>query len=283
TSEPVQISSYYKKLRFFYNRMHSPDGAMHFPIKLNPKDSHVEGLQFHVNYLKNKIQENNYKRVMELGSGVGYNIVSLAEELPDVEFVGLDLTEKNLKIAKEKVAEKQLKNVQFLQANFDELNIEKYKTQDLIFSIEAMCHSADVGLIIKKCHSLLSEKGRMIVIDGYGTEKVRNGDESTLRAADYFSKGFFLPNPQYLVDATEPATEVGFQVKTTDYTENILSNFVRFEEGVDMMFRYPWFTRFLMKIKVFPIELFRHGLAGLYGPFLLKYGYAGYFLVEMKK
>ncbi len=284
TSEPSEIASYYTKLRKFYHKMHSEEGAMHFPIKPLEGGSHAEGLMFHVNDLDNIIKKNNYKRVMEFGCGVGFNIINLARMNPEVEFIGYDLTLNNLIKAKQKARERRLENVLFRKGNFDTMQSSDFKKQDMIFAIEALCHSKDLDAVIRKSHEILNPNGRMVIFDGYGTQKSRSADDNTLKAADYFSKGFFLPNPQYLDETLSSTRATGFEsVLVKDYTQNILSNFVRFEDGVKLIFRFPRLTRLLIKFRILPIEVFRHGLAGLYGPFLLKYEYAGYFKIVATK
>ncbi len=284
TSDPEEIASYYSKLRKFYHKMHSQEGAMHFPIKPEEGGSHADGLMFHVKDLDETVKDMDYKKVIEFGCGVGFNIINLARMNPNVEFIGYDLTENNIRIAKERAGLRNLKNVHFQLGNFDTMNPKDFEKQDMIFSIEAMCHSKDLDLVIQKCHQILNGHGRLIVFDGYGTQKSRSADEDTLRAADYFSKGFFLPNPQYLDETIDSGKKAGFQdLIVKDYTKNILSNFVRFEDGVKLIFKFPWLTKLLIKFKIMPIELFRHGLAGLYGPYLLKYGFAGYFRIDCRK
>ncbi len=283
TSEPQDISSYYKKLRGFYHRMHSPDGAMHFPIKdLENGSSHKEGLMYHVLYLDKIIKKNLYKKVVELGCGVGFNIIELASLNPDCQFVGMDLTPANLKIARQRAKEKGVRNAQFVEANFDtNIPIEQV---DLFFGIEALCHSKDIQFVFEQVINKLNENGKMIIFDGYGTEKSREADEWDIKAADYFSKGFFLPSPQYLKDVTLAAKESGFeQVHFTDFTKNILSNFDRFKDGVKKVYQFPRITRFLIRFRILPIEVFRHCLAGLYGPHLLEEDYAVYAKLEMDK
>lgn len=284
TSAPNEISSYYNKLRIFYDKMHSKEGAMHFPIKPTTGGSHAEGLMFHVNDLDRSIKEIQAKKVVELGCGVGFNIINLARLNPDVHFLGLDLTPKNIRVAEEKAKLRNLNNISFQIVNFDQFDPSDFEKQDFIFSIEALCHSADLNLVIQKCHRLLHENGRLVIFDGYGTEKIRNAGEDEQKAANFFAKGFFLPDPQYLTETVNFGNDSGFaQVIVKDYTPNILSNFDRFEDGVKILFKFPWLTRLLIRLKIMPIEFFRHGLAGLYGPFLLKYGFAGYFRVDFMK
>lgn len=284
TSDPNEISSYYNKLRIFYDKMHSKDGAMHFPIKPITGGSHADGLLFHVKDLDKSIQEINAKSVVELGCGVGFNIINLAQMNPDVHFLGLDLTPKNIKEAETKAKSEKLDNITFQLVNFDQFNPNDFKKKDLIFSIEALCHSADLDLVIQKVHTLLNPNGRLIIFDGYGTETIRNAGENEQKAANYFAKGFFLPNPQYLSETVDSGKKATFQdVIVKDYTPNVLSNFDRFEEGVKIIFRFPWLTKLLIRLNVMPIEFLRHGLAGLYGPYLLKYGFAGYFRVDFRK
>jgi arsenite methyltransferase len=284
TSDPTEISSYYNKLRIFYDKMHSKEGAMHFPIKPESGGSHAEGLLFHVNDLDRSIKKIDAKRVIELGCGVGYNIINLARMNPTVQFLGLDLTPKNINEAQSKINAKGLGNISFQLVNFDKFEPHTFEEQDLIFSIEALCHSANLDLVIKKCQQLLSSQGKLIIYDGYGTEKIRNAGENEQKAANYFAKGFFLPQPQYLSETVTSGKQHDFQdVIVKDYTPNVLSNFDRFEDGVKIIFRFPWLTKLLIKLKIMPIEFLRHGLAGLYGPYLLKYGFAGYFRVEFFK
>lgn len=284
TSDPAEISSYYNKLRIFYDKMHSKEGAMHFPIKPEGGGSHAEGLRFHVNDLDRSIKGIGAKKVVELGCGVGYNIINLARMNPDVQFLGLDLTPKNINEAQNKANDRRLTNISFQLVNFDTFDPSYFEKQDLIFAIEALCHSANLDLVIKKCHQVLNPKGKLIIYDGYGTETIRNAGENEQKAAHYFSKGFFLPQPQYLSETIDSGKQHQFQeVIAKDYTKNILSNFDRFEDGVKIIFRFPWLTKLLIKLNIVPIELMRHGLAGLYGPYLLKYGFAGYFRVEFFK
>ena len=284
TSNPNQISSYYNKLRIFYDKMHSKEGAMHFPIKPISGGSHADGLMFHVNDLDKTIKEIQAKKVVELGCGVGFNIINLAKLNPDIHFIGMDLTPKNIKEAQEKAKLKNLNNISFQLVNFDQFHPKDFQKQDLIFSIEALCHSADLNLVIQKCQQLLTPNGRLIIFDGYGTEKIRNAGEDEQKAADFFAKGFFLPNPQYLTETVDAGNNSGFnEVIVKDYTPNILSNFDRFEKGVKIIFRFPWLTKLLIRLKIMPIEFLRHGLAGLYGPFLLKYGFAGSFRMDFRK
>lgn len=279
-----EIASYYTKLRSFYKNLHSKEGAMHFPIKTETVRSHAGGLMYQVMDLDNLIKKNNYKKVVEMGSGAGFNIINLAKLNPDVEFIGYDLTQKNINETNEKIKAEGLKNVEIKLKDFETIDFNVLEKKDLIYSIDAMCYAEDLENTVNNIFRTLNENGRLVLYDGYGTEKLRNANEDIVKAADYLAKGYILPNPQFLNDAVQSGERANFKnVNVKDYTENIFGNLKKFEDGVKLIFRWPLWTKFLLKIRIFPIELFRHSLAGLYGTYLLRHRYTGYFRVEFEK
>lgn len=285
TSTAEDIARYYTKTRYFFQKFHSAEGAMHFPIKEHPKQSHAEGLAFPVQVVSSEIQKHDYRKVVELGCGVGYNLLMLAQQHPDIAFKGIDLTPKNIRIAKSKAAKLGLNNLHFLLANYDEIDAEMLDEPDFIFDIESLSHSADFDRIIRVCAQALKSNGGLLLFDGYGLVSTREEvEEKYNRAGDYFSRGFFLPNPQNLKASLQSLTNHGFEMpEVIDYTEKILPNFVAFEKGVETIFRYPRLTRLLLQTRIFSMTWFRHTLAGLYGPFLMANGYAGYYKISTTK
>ena len=279
-----EIASYYTKLRSFYKNLHSKEGAMHFPIKTETVRSHADGLMYQVMDLDNLIKKNNYKKVVEFGSGAGFNIINLAKRYPDVGFVGYDLTPKNINETNKKIKAEGLKNIEIRLNDFEKIDFNNFEKTDLIYSIDAMCYAEDLNKIIKNIFNVLNKNGRLVLYDGYGTEKLRSANESIVKAADYLAKGYILPNPQFLNDAVKSGKDANFKnVNVVDYTENIFGNLKKFEDGVKLVFKWPLWTKFLLKLKLFPMELFRHSLAGLYGPYLLRNRYTGYFRVDYEK
>src|SRR5271157_3391796 len=63
-------------------------------------------------------------RVLELGCGNGSNLVPMAEELPNSEFVGIDLASRPVVYGQGMIRDLSLNNVQLYQGNIEELGKE---------------------------------------------------------------------------------------------------------------------------------------------------------------
>jgi len=111
------IQDYYKGSSIYYRTFHSPDGAMHLPIEFSRSEKHKDKLLYQAKSVKKLIEENNYKEVLELGCGMGFNSGYLASQLPKVNFTAIDLTEDNIHRATKKHNGKS--NLKFLLGNFD--------------------------------------------------------------------------------------------------------------------------------------------------------------------
>lgn len=71
-------------------------------------------------------------RYLELGCGEGDNLIGYAFALPESEFVGIDLSARQIETANRAVAELELKNIKFLHADVMNLNREGYGEFDFI-------------------------------------------------------------------------------------------------------------------------------------------------------
>lgn len=52
-----------------------------------------------VQIVAQKIKENNFKKILEIGSGAGLNLLFLAPLFPDVKFIGLEPTSSGVKVS----------------------------------------------------------------------------------------------------------------------------------------------------------------------------------------
>ena len=73
-------------------------------------------------------------RVLELGSSMGANIIPMAADLPESEFVGIDLSAKQVKMGKEIIAELGLKNIELRHCGINDVD-ESFGKFDYI-----ICH-----------------------------------------------------------------------------------------------------------------------------------------------
>lgn len=282
-SDTKAVVEYYSKANLFYRKMHSEQGAVHFPVYTKESTSHAERLLYQAISVGKIIEKTGAKKVLELGCGMGFNSVHLAKKYKNCEFLGLDLTPKHVHFAnkfKEGIA-----NVSFREGNFDKLNLDdKY---DVIFAVETLCHSNDLVKLLSYASQVLAPKGKIIIFDGYGTKESETAmveDETLKIVSELFAQGFVIQSPQVLslYDEVPKQSELKIE-EILDISENILPNFDRFQKGSILLLKFPYLTKFFMWLKIIPKSVFLHSLAGLFGPFLLENGYTSYNKVVLSK
>lgn len=82
----------------------------------------------------------NCKRVLDLGTGPANQISMIAQMNPQIEFVGVDLSEKMLDLAKKNCDMMKLKNITFVQDDITKLESLKKQEFDGVFSSVALHH-----------------------------------------------------------------------------------------------------------------------------------------------
>ncbi|NCN86431.1 class I SAM-dependent methyltransferase [archaeon] len=92
--------------------------------------------------------------ILEIGCGYGYTSYALSKFKHNI--TAIDLSKNAIELAK-----KHFKNIKFL--NVDILKIKHQKKYDLIIATELIEHLEDVPSFIKKCSTLLKNKGYIIL------------------------------------------------------------------------------------------------------------------------
>lgn len=100
-------------------------------------------------------------RVLELGCGTGRGLLSFAYDLSDSEFIGVDLSEKQIEIGKEAVEALGLKNLSLRQGDIMEINRAEWGEFDYIIAHGLYSWVPDFvrDQILKICRELLAEEG----------------------------------------------------------------------------------------------------------------------------
>lgn len=108
------------------------------------------------------------KRVLDLGTGPANQISILAQMNPSIEFVGVDLSDKMLELAKQNCAKLRLKNVTFVQDDMTQLNKLEDGQFDGVFSSVALHHlpdASDVEKTFKNARRVLTEAYSVYITD----------------------------------------------------------------------------------------------------------------------
>ncbi len=98
------------------------------------------GRELRLRNLESILSENRdrYKRVMELGCGIGANLRVLAPQFPQVVFTGVDHSERMLTNAADNLRD--CPNVKLIQADLAAIDRYPWDRQDLVFSRAVLQH-----------------------------------------------------------------------------------------------------------------------------------------------
>lgn len=121
---------------------------------------------FHAKLASQTIQ--NCRRVLDLGTGPANQLSLIAQFNPQVEFVGVDLSDHMIAIAKKNCSDLGLKNVTFIQDDITKLSKLKDQSFDGVMSSVALHHLnsvTDLEATFKNISRVLSEKGAVYITD----------------------------------------------------------------------------------------------------------------------
>ncbi|WP_218165494.1 class I SAM-dependent methyltransferase [Methanolobus zinderi] len=101
---------------------------------------------------------------MELGCGTGLNFPLLQEKIGNEgKIIGVDITDKMLKKARERVRKNNWNNVEFFHGDVARYNIPD--GVDAVFSTFALTLSPDYDMVIRNCSESLKKGGRIAILD----------------------------------------------------------------------------------------------------------------------
>jgi SAM-dependent methyltransferase len=160
-----RVARYYAQSRRGYARVHSAEGCMH--VALNP-----DGVFDRAGYLaqpqavSDLIASTGARRVLELGTGLGFNSRWLAARHPDVAFTALDLLPAHIAEAGRRA--QGLPNLHFVQGSYDDLPAT-LGSFDAIFAIETLCYTRDPALVAAGLMRHLNPGGRFLAFEPLST------------------------------------------------------------------------------------------------------------------
>ncbi len=282
TWDSKAVAAYYTSMGQVYKRYHSRAGAMHLPIKLNDTERHQDKLLFQALTAAELIRENKYKTVVELGCGFGFNTLHLARLFPEVQFIGMDITDSNLKAAREQAGN--LPNVHFKRFDFNEA-VHPYKA-DLVFGVETFCYAANISHLLKNIAVSLNPGGRILIFDGYETKEtlseVLNPDQS--KAYALLCGGFVLTKFQSLPTVYAAIQNLGLSLELDqDYTSAILPNYKVFQKGCLNVLRFPHVSKLMALLGIIPEAALLQVPSGLFGAYFFEQQWLTYRQLLVRK
>lgn len=269
---PEKINRYYQKSFWAYRLFNSNKGLIHFALSddyyVKPDD--YFGL---TKIVGNEISKISARRVLELASGKGANSIYLAQKFSEVDFTGIDLGQSSLKDAKK------IKNYIHKQGDYHNLSEFEDNSFDLIFVIEALCHSQQKYIVMKEVFKKLRKGGVFIISDGYCQYDNLPEQENTARML--VERGMALNKIENKDVILNNAKKLGFKIREIDVTDKIIPTAKKFEFLARGFFRFPVFAKLITKI--FSEDFSKNSLSGLFLNMFLERGIAGYHVHILKK
>lgn len=237
------IADYYNKSALGYALFHSDQGSIH--MALNPS-----GVFNRSGYARapQLVWENfgtSPKQVLELGSGNGFNLETLAAQHPSSDFVGIDITPRHVKAAKARVRDQP--NVTVMKGDFENLAFGSEKFEGA-FSIESFCHSLDARKALQSVHDALAPGSYFVVVDAWRTDATIGVTSSLLDALRLTEKSMAVSESLTQRDWLATAADVGWKVKKViPLSDEVMPNLVRFEHMAERFMGHPILARFAGK------------------------------------
>ena len=104
-------------------------------------------------------------RVLNLGSGVGDDAIWVARTT-GASVVGVNVHDRQLELAREFALEAGVDDrVSFRYDDFHELETVEADSFDVVWGLEALCHSADDARVVREAARVLDDDGRLVFAD----------------------------------------------------------------------------------------------------------------------
>lgn len=243
-----KVKRYYKINQLAYTIFYNKLNLMHMGIshgtKLKKSDLY-EQAKFISEFIK-RMSEKDKIKILELGSGKGGNSIYLSKKFPEINFVATDLTKENINLSKK--TSRNLKNITFKCIDYHNLSKFSKNSFDIIFVIEALCHSNNKTKVFSEVKRILKKGGLFIIIDGYVNEGKKNLTDSEKLAMKLTEKGMAVEKFETYKNFLEIAQKSKLKiVDEINWTQNILPSLNKFEKDANRFFRLKHIAKIILK------------------------------------
>ena len=136
------LTNYYRQSESGYRLFHSSDGALHLALNHNGRFDPA-GYFAQAEFVEKHLNECRATRILEAGSGNGFNTLHLARRHPQRRFVGIDLTKEHVAAVRDAAAAHDSNNLDYVQGNYQSLPFPP-GSFDATFGVETFCQASDL-------------------------------------------------------------------------------------------------------------------------------------------
>ncbi len=260
--DSMQIRSYYQTNRIAYRIFHNWEGYLHMGITRGEK-YRKEDLLVPLLEIESEIKSSNAKSVVELASGRGANSYFLAKRNPQCNFRLLDLSTSPIS------KYTQLPNISFNLGDFHDLSQISDASVDIVFILEALCHSDNKLRVLDEVKRILRKGGLFIIYDGYLADATGKLTDVEKEACVLTEKGMAVNHFEALNDFESYVKESGLIISDKENLSSfVLPTMKRFERLARLFFKFPLLSR--LAKKVLPEKFVRNSLSGYLMPELIR-------------
>jgi cyclopropane fatty-acyl-phospholipid synthase-like methyltransferase len=261
------VAAYYKQSRKGYEHYHR-DASMHYAL-CEGEDYDHDGLYAQARAVIALARRTGAKRILEIGCGQAFNARHVAQELPGVEVMGLDLMQDHADRANARAAEAGLTNFHAAQGSFTAFPQDAGQF-DIIFAVETLCYADrdEIDSIAGHLFDHLAPGGHFMMHDG-----IRKADwddyPRDLQTAHVLNELCMAVTNDFFSEGEWEAALVraGFaDITTEDLSQQTLGT-VRRIARMGVLFTTRWKYRLMMRFV--PKYLARNSVSGLLSIFAL--------------
>lgn len=233
------VAKYYQKSDFFYNLVHSGGGKNIHMALSDDGVFHREDFRKQAEYVASFIKPGS--KVLEVGAGMLSNSRYLAERFSDVEFVALDIPNRNF--LKNKVP----KNIQLVEGDYHDLSQFEDESFDIIFGVETICYSSNKQIVVDQAFKKLKPGGVFIDFDVFEPLRKNLMTDFEKRVSDITLAGMRVTGEdQSIQDFNDYLKKSGFQkIEIENLTQKIMPNLKRLAKISKLYFTHPLLLKIL--------------------------------------
>jgi arsenite methyltransferase len=278
---PIDVKRYYLESYWGYALFHSWAGAIHMALSRDgafSKNDYFRQVE-EVSELVADCASHKVRSVLEIGCGRGFNIYFLAQKFKDKSFVGVDISERNLRSARTQISD--LRNVSLYLSDFHSLLDVEDRSTDIVFAVESLCHAMDMEQALKAIARVLVKGGKFVVFDGFRRNFVEH-PEIVQKAVIYSEKAMAVPMFREVDGIVVAAEKFGLCcVQMEDRSNEIMPNLMRLSDLAKMFFKIDPLSHVIKTI--LPRGLVLNSVAGLLMAVTVQKGAHRYYKITFLK
>ena len=276
--EEPAVVEYYRQSDSGYRLLHSAEGALHLAINRDGQFDR-DGYCAQAHFVSRHLDEVGARRILEAGSGNGFNALYLARQHRQRSFVGIDLTAEHT--AASRFAAHGLTNLRFCQGNY-QLSPFLDASFDLVFGVETFCQATDLQRALSEMHRVLRPRGRLLVVDCFRRQPLDTLGPDLQLAAHLVEKTTAVENFAVIDDWLGLVESLGFGIlEVCDESAFVVHNLARFYRLANVFFGDPGLVEAARE--TVPPLLLQNTICGLLMPYTVGGGAHAYYAIALQR